>query len=112
MIENSDFDKKSLKVVQGSSPDWNELAKDCVAFANAYGGEIHIGIEDDEEQPPAKQKVKDATIEKINKIISQRTINAGASASKQYDEMVSNEVLIAQGENKGRRYYIDQKSLK
>ncbi|GAB3822107.1 hypothetical protein GCM10028895_25810 [Pontibacter rugosus] len=55
MIENSEFDKKSLRVVQGISADWAELAKDCFAFANAKGGEIYIGIEDDTEMPPADQ---------------------------------------------------------
>ena len=44
--------------------------------------------------------------ERIGLEISRRKVK------RQLDEMVSNEVLIAQGENKGRRYYIDKKSLK
>lgn len=47
MEENSHFDRKSLKLVQGKTADWPELAKDCVCFANGVGGEIHIGIEDE-----------------------------------------------------------------
>ena len=47
MKEGSLFDRKSLKTIIGKRADFNELAKDCVAFANAKGGHIHIGIEDD-----------------------------------------------------------------
>ncbi len=35
---------------------WPELAKDCVAFANALGGQLLIGIEDGEELPPQAQR--------------------------------------------------------
>ena len=47
MEENSKFDKKSLKTVTGRTANFGELAKDCVAFANANGGVISIGIEDE-----------------------------------------------------------------
>jgi len=39
------FDKKSLRSVIGKTADWNELAKDCIAFANATGGRLLLGIE-------------------------------------------------------------------
>ena len=29
------LDKKSLRSVTGKAADWKELAKDCIAFANA-----------------------------------------------------------------------------
>lgn len=51
MKENSLYDKKSLKEITGKSADWNEVAKDCVAFSNAQGGIIDYGIEDDAEEP-------------------------------------------------------------
>lgn len=38
MEENSLYDKKSLREITGKSADWNEVAKDCVAFSNAQGG--------------------------------------------------------------------------
>ncbi|MDO9144243.1 hypothetical protein [Rhodoferax sp.] len=34
------LDKKSLRAVLGKTANWSELAKDCIAFANALG-EIH-----------------------------------------------------------------------
>ena len=40
MEENSLYDKKSLREITGKSADWNEVAKDCVAFSNAQGGVI------------------------------------------------------------------------
>lgn len=48
MIENQDIEKKSIRTVTGTTADWNELAKDCVCFANARGGTILIGIENNE----------------------------------------------------------------
>ena len=34
MNESDKYDKKSLRLVEGKTADWEELAKDCVAFAN------------------------------------------------------------------------------
>jgi len=59
MEENKSLDKKSLSFLKGRQTDWGELAKDCVAFANAQGGEILIGIEDFCTEPPKAQKIKD-----------------------------------------------------
>lgn len=81
MEENSHFDKKSLKLIQGKTADWSELAKDCVCFANGVGGEIHIGIEDEEELPNATQRIKPALLDKINKTIPQLTLNVGVAPS-------------------------------
>ena len=83
MIENSEFDKKSLKLIQGKSADWSELAKDCVCFANGKGGTIAIGIENDMDNPNASQKITDALVEKVNKTIPQKTVGVAISASKE-----------------------------
>jgi ATP-dependent DNA helicase RecG len=45
-LEGQLVDKKSIRSVTGKTADFPELAKDCVAFANAQGGQLHIGIED------------------------------------------------------------------
>lgn len=66
MEENSIFDKKSLSIIIGNTANWDELAKDCVCFANAVGGEIHIGIEDSEDQPSPNQKIDLELIEKTS----------------------------------------------
>jgi ATP-dependent DNA helicase RecG len=77
MKENSMLDKKSLNVIDGKKADWKELAKDCVCFANSYGGKINIGIEDDADEPAASQVVPPKLIEDIQKRISSLTINVG-----------------------------------
>ena len=81
MEETQNIEKKSLRTVTGNTADWNELAKDCVCFANARGGSILIGIEDEEEEPPAGQIITDKNLpQKIVKAINHRTINTGVAA--------------------------------
>lgn len=69
MKENSLYDKKSLRTVVGKTADFSELAKDCVAFSNAQGGVIDIGVENDETLPPASQRIpEDLPTTVVNKI--------------------------------------------
>lgn len=75
--ENQQLDKKSLKLVTKQNPDWNELAKDCVCFANSLGGKILIGIEKDDDLPPDGQKIPDELVAHIIKQIQCRIINVG-----------------------------------
>lgn len=82
MTENSEYDQKSLRLVKGKTADWDELAKDCVAFANGRGGYIYIGIEDGEEEPPANQIITDDLLEKVRKTIPQRTISVAVFAHR------------------------------
>jgi len=77
MKENSILDKKSLSIIEGKTANWKELAKDCVCFANSYGGKINIGIEDEENQPKVNQVINPKLIEDIQKRISSLTINVG-----------------------------------
>ena len=50
--ESQTYDRKSIRTVTGKTADFDEIAKDCVAFANRDGGHLDIGIEDDDELPP------------------------------------------------------------
>jgi len=79
--ENEITDKKSLKLFLGKNTDWRALAKDCVCFANTKGGNIYIGIEDNEELPPENQKITAGLPEKIRKRISELTINVGINVT-------------------------------
>lgn len=82
MEENKNIDKKSLKFLKAKLTDWDELAKDCVAFANAQGGFVYIGIEDNEKLPPQNQNITDKNISDIiQKNIAQRTINVGVAVT-------------------------------
>lgn len=77
MNETQHIEKKSLRVVSGATADWDELAKDCVAFANARGGSIQIGIEDADVLPPPSQRIDAELGVKVQKRISELTINIG-----------------------------------
>lgn len=80
MKENSLYDKKSLREITGKSANWNEVAKDCVAFSNAQGGMIDYGIEDDADAPPADQKVSEDIAINLENKISGKTLNVSAHA--------------------------------
>jgi len=76
--EDKHTDKKSLRFLKGPNTDWDELAKDCVCFANGRGGVILIGIEDGASLPPENQSIKDRNLpEKLQKSIAHRTLNVG-----------------------------------
>jgi len=74
-MESHTTDKKSLKIIDGKTADWNELAKDCVCFANSQGGRLLIGIENNEELPPAGQKVSIDRLDRLRKRINELTVN-------------------------------------
>lgn len=79
MEENIQYDKKSLKLVTGKTTDFGELAKDCVAFANSFGGYLAIGIEDKEDMPDAHQIIPENLPEKVIKRLNELTINVALS---------------------------------
>jgi ATP-dependent DNA helicase RecG len=81
MIENQTCDKKSLRLIT-TKADWQQLAKDCIAFANAAGGKLLIGIEDDAELPPPGQQVPDALLEQVVKKIGQHSLNVRLAPKK------------------------------
>ncbi len=65
--EDGNIEYKSLKKVIGKSADLKSLSETCVSFANAQGGLIVVGIEDEEKLPDSKQKIK---IEDVNNVIT------------------------------------------
>jgi len=74
-LEGQHQDKKSLRTVIGKTADWYELAKDCVAFANASGGRILLGVEDTDELPPAVQRIEEKLSDMLKRRISELTVN-------------------------------------
>lgn len=74
-LEGQLSDKKSLRTVTGKTADFTELAKDCVAFANAQGGRLLIGIEDKAVLPPAEQRIKPELLDILRKRINELTVN-------------------------------------
>ena len=120
MKEGLKFDKKSLKTVQGKATGFDELAKDCVAFANTEGGHLAIGIEDANEEPAPDQIIPEGLKELIIKKIGERTINVATNAtivkSPNGGEYIDLQVFKSQasiaGTTKGGYYYRDNDESK
>ena len=81
--EGQDQDFKSLRLVSGKTADWNELARDCVCFANGSGGRIVIGIEDDQDHPPPDQRIDPRLLDKLRKRVGELTVNVQATPQVQ-----------------------------
>lgn len=69
------LDQKSLRAVTGKTADWNEIAKDCIAFANATGGRLLLGIEDGQDAPPAGQHIPSDLPDTLRRKLAERTVN-------------------------------------
>jgi len=110
MEEGKLLDKKSLRFLRGKNTDWDELAKDCISFANAHGGNILIGMEDHADLPPENQKIGDTSIlEIIHKRIGQE-INKN-TIRWILKQLVDNNKLEVVGINRWARYSIAKKLL-
>lgn len=99
-MENERYDKKSLRLFTKQNSDWKSLVKDCVCFANAKGGIIDIGIEDNDNLPPIDQKIENGFLDILRKRISELTVNVGVKVSKQIavngGEFIRIEILPSQ----------------
>jgi ATP-dependent DNA helicase RecG len=73
--ETQTLDQKSLRLIQGARSDFQTLANDCVCFANASGGCLHIGIEDGQALPPPEQRIAPDLLDKLRKRIGELTVN-------------------------------------
>lgn len=78
MKENAQYDKKSLREITGKNIKWDEIAKDCVAFSNAQGGNIDYGIENDADEPPSEQRIDEALVVTLQNKVSGKTVNVNA----------------------------------
>ncbi|PKP48618.1 MAG: hypothetical protein CVT92_15960 [Bacteroidetes bacterium HGW-Bacteroidetes-1] len=66
MVEDNTKEFKSLRKAIGKQADLKSLAETCVAFANAQGGELIIGIENESGVPPPNQTIN---IQDINDVV-------------------------------------------
>jgi ATP-dependent DNA helicase RecG len=105
------LDQKSLRSVTGKSADWSELAKDCIAFANATGGRLLLGIEDEQDQPPAGQLIPADLPDTIRRKIAERTVNVSvlpdvvtAPSGGQYIELRIPRALAVASTTDGRYF--------
>ena len=83
--ENSSLETKSLRAVRGKNSDWSALAKECVAFANANGGRVLLGVEDGESAPPPDQKIPAKLLGKVREKIGGNTRQVDFQAETRTD---------------------------
>ena len=74
-LEGQLIDRKSLRTVLGKKANFKEIGKDCIAFANAQGGKLLIGIEDGEELPPPEQRIPPELLDTIRKRVAENTVS-------------------------------------
>lgn len=74
-LERQLLDQKSLRAVNGKTTDWNEIAKDCITFANATGGRLLLGIEDGQSTPPADQHISSDLLDTVRRKLAERNVN-------------------------------------
>ncbi|MES1255209.1 MAG: ATP-binding protein [Acidobacteriota bacterium] len=74
-LEGQLSDRKSLKAITGKTANWNEIAKDCIAFANATGGRLLLGIEDGQTLPPSAQRIPVDLPDTVRRKLAERTVN-------------------------------------
>lgn len=74
-LEGQLLDRKSLRAISGRTANWDEIAKDCIAFANATGGRLQVGIENDQSQPPSGQQIPPELPDTLRRRISEKTVN-------------------------------------
>jgi ATP-dependent DNA helicase RecG len=81
VTEGQQLDKKSIRIfaTDPSKWSWRDIAADCVAFANAQGGQLLFGIEDKESMPPVSQRIDTGLIDRLRKGVSQHTHNVAVS---------------------------------
>jgi len=82
--------KKSWRAVTGRNADWDGLAKDCVAFANAQGGRLLIGIEDEATLPEPSQRIDPSLVDVVRRKIGERTVNVSVLPEIRHAEMAAN----------------------
>jgi len=81
VTEGQQLDKKSIRIfaTDPSQWSWRDIAADCVAFANAQGGQLIFGIEDKESMPPPAQRIDAGLIDRLRKGVAQHTHNVAVS---------------------------------
>ena len=92
--EGYTLEYKSLRLVQGKAKDFADIAKACVAFANAQGGRLVIGVEDGQTHPPQGQRVDEALLASIPKQIYDHANGLTLECDKETDPDCDGEYIV------------------
>jgi len=81
-METQVIEYKSLQKIKTGEKGFKELAKTCVCLANAQGGKIFIGLDDNTQEPPEKQKIAQKDINDTLERLRGFTFSVGLSPSE------------------------------
>ncbi len=81
--ENHTIEYKRIDKVKGKS-NLDDVARECVCFANAQGGMFFVGLDDKTKEPPSTQKISQEFINKILKSLRGFTNSVGLAEPKHY----------------------------
>lgn len=93
-LEGQDFERKSLRIIEGRTAKWDEIARHCVAFANARGGKLLIGFEDGEATPPTDQRIAIDLVERVRRRIGELTVNVTCAVQRESSAETGGEYLL------------------
>ncbi len=94
MSEHDALEHKSLRLVTRKNPDWHEIARACVCFANGRGGVLEIGVEDEETEPPVGQAIPPGLADRVFQRIAQTTLNVSPAFPETRVAPNGGEVLV------------------
>lgn len=80
-IENQKIDYKSIRKIRTGDKGFKELAISCVAFANAQGGILYIGIEDKSLVPLEGQTIDESEVNETVSRLHSLCFNVSLSSS-------------------------------
>ena len=96
MPEHDALEQKSLRLLTRKSPDWDEVARACVCFANGRGGVLEIGVEDGETEPPAEQTIPPDLPDRVFRRVAELTLNVTPAFPEIRTAANGGEVLVVQ----------------
>lgn len=94
MVENSLYDKKSLRTLTAKKIDWKEIIKDVVGFSNSEGGIIEFGIEDDADMPDCNQTIPESLRVLLVNNVNSKTNGVQITAEKKVYENGGETILL------------------
>ncbi len=81
-METQVIEYKSIKKITSGDKGFKELAKTCVCLANAQGGIISIGVDNDSKEPPYNQRIVQNQINNTFERLRGLTFGVGLSPSE------------------------------
>ena len=94
MAEHDALEQKSLRLVTRRNPDWDEVARACVCFANGRGGVLEIGVEDGEAGPPPGQTIPAGLADRVFERVAALTLNVSPAFPEVRRAAGGGEVLV------------------